>query len=86
MAATAGRRLATRLNRSYSANPRPDAQAPGLWVETMKTTTPPKHKTPNYKQVAHVIRDWDWLASRYRTLTIWTWQPQPLRSTRKDLP
>lgn len=52
----------------------------------MKTTTPPKHKTPNYKQVAHVIRDWDWLASRYRTLTIWTWQPQPLRSTRKDLP
>lgn len=51
----------------------------------MKSTTPPKHKTQNYKQVAHTTRDWNPVWNGWITTTTWSWQPVPLRANRKDL-
>jgi len=51
----------------------------------MNLHTPPKHKTPNYKLVRHA-RTFLGVFGRPRLAMTWTWEAQPLRATRKDLP
>ena len=50
----------------------------------MKKTTPPKHKTPNWKLVRHSHEAYDRRGLPVDHFT-WTWQPIPLRADRKDL-
>jgi hypothetical protein len=54
----------------------------------MRATTPPKHKTPNFRQVRHetiVPHPFAQLGAKSRIIVSYTWEPSPLRSTRKDL-
>jgi hypothetical protein len=54
----------------------------------MRATTPPKHKTPNFRQVRHetiVPHPFAHLGAKSRIIVSYTWEPSPLRSTRKDL-
>ncbi len=51
----------------------------------MKKTTPPKHKTPNYKLVNYSRRFWHVLKNCWQVETWAKWEAVPLRATRKDL-
>lgn len=48
----------------------------------MKKSTPPKHKTPNYKLVTIEYRT---MGESPRKYCVSNWEPIPLRATRKDL-
>ncbi len=50
----------------------------------MNSSTPPKHRTPNYKLVRRSYTSKDW-SGRLRTFFLDCWEAQPLRATRKDL-
>lgn len=50
----------------------------------MNASTPPKHKTPNYKLVSH-SHTYTGVFGQPRTRIISTWDVQPLRPSRKDL-
>jgi hypothetical protein len=48
----------------------------------MKASTPPKHKTPNYRLVNYASVD---LATMKVIKGYAVWEPMPLRANRKDL-
>lgn len=47
--------------------------------------SPPKHKTPNHKLKPYSIKVWNVAKNSETIRTYHSWEPQPLRSTRKDL-
>ena len=51
----------------------------------MNKTTPPKHRTPNWKLVRKSYETTDWFG-RPKTILFWQWEAQPLRADRKDNP